>query len=70
VPTAIICGTADRITPIDHSRRLHAQIAGSTLLECQGAGHLVILERHDEVDEELDRLLAKVGEDVGEVGPR
>ena len=58
VPTAIICGTADKLTSIGHSRKLHARIAGSTLLECEGAGHMVILERHDQVNAELDQLLA------------
>jgi pimeloyl-ACP methyl ester carboxylesterase len=71
VPTAIICGTRDRMTPVTHSRRLQESIAGSTLLECEGAGHMVIMERHDEVDEELDRLLAAAGEAAGErVGRR
>jgi pimeloyl-ACP methyl ester carboxylesterase len=68
VPTTIVCGTADKITAIDHSRRLHAHIAGSTLLECEGAGHLVIMERHDDVNEELDRLLAAAGEKADQVG--
>jgi pimeloyl-ACP methyl ester carboxylesterase len=58
VPTAIICGTSDRLTSIGHSRKLHAHIAGSTLLECEGAGHMVIMERHDQVNAELDQLLA------------
>jgi len=58
VPTAIMCGTADRMTSIGHSRKLHAHIAGSTLLECEGAGHMVLLERHDQVNAELDQLLA------------
>jgi pimeloyl-ACP methyl ester carboxylesterase len=62
VPTTIICGTSDKLTPIDHARKLHSHIAGSSLLECEGAGHLVIMERHDEVDEALDRLLAAAGE--------
>jgi pimeloyl-ACP methyl ester carboxylesterase len=62
VPTSIICGTADKITSIGHSRKLHAYVAGSTLLECQGAGHLVIMERHDEVNAELDHLLAAAGD--------
>jgi pimeloyl-ACP methyl ester carboxylesterase len=62
VPTAIICGTADKLTPIDHSRRLHALIEGSTLLECPGAGHMVMLERHDQVNAELDQLLAASGD--------
>jgi pimeloyl-ACP methyl ester carboxylesterase len=58
VPTAIICGTADRLTSIGHSRKLHAHIAGSTLLECEGSGHMVIMERHDQVNAALDQLLA------------
>ena len=68
VPTAIICGTRDKLTSIDHSRRLHASIAGSTLLECDGAGHMVIMERHDEVNDELDRLLAAAGERADRAG--
>lgn len=62
VPTSIICGTEDKLTSIGHSRKLHAHISGSTLFECQGAGHMAIMERHDEVNEELDRLLAAAGE--------
>jgi pimeloyl-ACP methyl ester carboxylesterase len=61
VPTAIICGTDDKLTSIGHSRKLQSRIAGSTLLECHGAGHMVLLERHSEVNGELDRLLAATG---------
>lgn len=57
VPTSVICGTADRLTSIGHSRKLHARIEGSRLLECEGAGHLVIMERHDLVNAELDQLI-------------
>jgi pimeloyl-ACP methyl ester carboxylesterase len=56
-PTAVISGTADRITSIGHARKLHARIAGSSLLECEGAGHMVILERHEDVNSELDDLV-------------
>jgi pimeloyl-ACP methyl ester carboxylesterase len=62
VPTSIICGTADKLTSIGHSRKLHAYITGSSLLECDGAGHMVIMERHDDVNAELDHLLAAAGE--------
>ena len=62
VPTAIICGTRDKLTPIEHSRKLHSMIEGSTLLECDGAGHMVMLERHDQVNAELDQLLASAGD--------
>lgn len=58
VPTAVICGTEDKITSIGHARKLHAKIPGSSLLECQGAGHMVILERHADVNAELDDLIA------------
>lgn len=58
VPTAIICGTEDRITSVAHSRKLHSRIPGSSLLECEGAGHMVLLERHKEVTAELDDLLS------------
>ena len=58
VPTSIICGTEDKITSVGHSRKLHAGIPGSSLLECEGAGHMVILERHDQVNAELDDLIS------------
>ncbi|GAA4812252.1 alpha/beta fold hydrolase [Nocardioides caeni] len=57
VPTSIICGTADRLTSIGHSRKLHSRIEGSRLLECEGAGHMVTMERHDLVNAELDQLI-------------
>jgi pimeloyl-ACP methyl ester carboxylesterase len=57
VPTTVICGTADRLTGIGHSRKLHSRIDGSTLIEEEGAGHMVILERSAEVDAALDKLL-------------
>ncbi|MBJ7357344.1 alpha/beta hydrolase [Nocardioides sp.] len=65
VPTTVICGTDDKITSIGHSRKLHDRIAGSTLLECEGAGHLVILERHDQVNAALDQLISAAAERVG-----
>ena len=63
---AIICGTADKMTSIGHSRKLHAHIAGSKLLECEGAGHMVIMERHDQVNAELDQLIAAAAGDAGD----
>lgn len=57
VPTTVICGTEDKVTSIGHARKLHSKIPGSSLLECEGAGHMVILERHTEVNAELDDLL-------------
>ena len=64
VPTSIICGTDDKLTSIGHSRKLHSRIDGSTLLECEGAGHMVIMERHDQVNAALDQLIAAAAERV------
>ncbi|PUA81739.1 alpha/beta fold hydrolase [Nocardioides currus] len=58
VPTSVICGTNDKITSVGHARKLHAQIPGSSLLEVEGAGHMVILERHADVTAELDDLIS------------
>jgi pimeloyl-ACP methyl ester carboxylesterase len=58
IPTAVICGSNDKITSVGHSRKLHARIPGSSLLECDGAGHMVILERHEDVNAELDDLIS------------
>ncbi|KAA1428031.1 alpha/beta hydrolase [Nocardioides antri] len=57
VPTSVICGTNDKLTSIGHSRKLHSRIPGSRLLECEGAGHMVLFERHDLVNSELDQLI-------------
>ena len=64
VPVSIICGTDDKLTSIGHSRKLHHKIPDSRLLECDGAGHMVILERHEQVNAEIDQLLAAAGERV------
>jgi pimeloyl-ACP methyl ester carboxylesterase len=58
VPTSVICGTDDKITSVSHSRKLHSRIPGSSLLECEGAGHMVVLERHKQVTAELDDLIS------------
>ena len=57
IPTSVVCGTSDKLTSIGHSRKLHSRIPGSRLLECDGAGHMVIFERHDLVNAELDQLI-------------
>jgi len=59
IPTAIMCGTKDKITGVGHSRKLHSHIHGSDLLECDGAGHIVIMESHDEINAELDSLVSR-----------
>lgn len=56
VPCTVIGGTLDKLTGIGHSRKLHSRIPGSELFEVVGAGHMVMLESHVEVNAELDEL--------------
>jgi pimeloyl-ACP methyl ester carboxylesterase len=65
VPTTVICGTADKLTSIGHSRKLHERIPGSVLIECDNAGHMVLLERHGQVNAALDQLVSAATERVG-----
>lgn len=44
VPTMIVVGDGDRITPPDHAREIHEAIAGSTLHTIKACGHLAALE--------------------------
>ena len=46
VPTAVVVGTADRLTPPAHSRRLVEALPDGELVEFEGAGHQAPLERH------------------------
>lgn len=58
VPTFVISGTRDMLTSVDHSRTMASHIPGATLVECQEAGHMVILEQHERVNAALDELFA------------
>ncbi len=48
-PTLVICGSADRMTPVKYSQYLAAQIPNARLKIIVGAGHMVMLEAAQEV---------------------
>jgi pimeloyl-ACP methyl ester carboxylesterase len=50
LPTLILCGDEDHITPVRHSKRLQQEIPGSTLMLIQKAGHMLPLESPDLVN--------------------
>ena len=62
IPAVIVCGTDDVLTSIGHSRKMASRIRGVELVEVPGAGHMVILESHEQVGAALDRLLARVAD--------
>ena len=55
LPTWILVGEDDRLTPVKYARYLHETIEGSRLGVVPQAGHLVMMER----PEEFNRLLAE-----------
>ena len=57
IPTYIITGTKDVLTSVGHSRKMAKHMPGARLVECNGAGHMVILEQKDRVNAALDDLL-------------
>ena len=48
LPTLILSGSEDRLTPVKYGHFLRDRIPGSRLVEIQGAGHMMALERPGE----------------------
>ncbi|ONH23303.1 alpha/beta fold hydrolase [Pseudofrankia asymbiotica] len=57
VPTLLLVGDADVMTPIEHSRILAEALPEAELVVEEGAGHAVILERPDAVNARLRDLV-------------
>ena len=65
VPTLVVCGSADLVTPPAESRRLARTIPGARLEMLHGGGHMLMLERADD----LDRLIVDFARSVGHARP-
>ncbi len=61
LPTLVITGSADLIAPPFESRRIAQRIPGARLETFRGGGHMLMLERADE----LNTLLAEFALEVG-----
>lgn len=59
VPTLVLCGDADMLTPFTGSEALAAALQDSELERVRGAGHLVPLEFPETVSGAVDRLLRR-----------
>jgi pimeloyl-ACP methyl ester carboxylesterase len=60
LPTLVLCGREDQVTPLALSQEAAALIPGARLAVIEAAGHWAPLERPDEVSEELGRLLQAI----------
>jgi len=65
VPTLVVGGTADLITPVPESRLLADRIPGARLVEVPAGGHMLMFEAPDV----LDGLLVEFAQEVG-LAPR
>jgi pimeloyl-ACP methyl ester carboxylesterase len=61
VPTLIIAGDADQLTPVTTAERMQREIAGSELVVFPGHSHLVQVEKPREVHAVIDRFLTDHG---------
>ena len=60
VPTLIVVGREDVLTPVALHEKMHAAIPQSTLEIVEGAGHLANLERPDVVTPLIERFVASL----------
>jgi pimeloyl-ACP methyl ester carboxylesterase len=60
IPTVIVVGDQDVVTPIGHSRAIAEALPDAELVVVPGAGHAIMLERPDVVNAALRRLVVRV----------
>lgn len=56
IPTTIICGTEDQVTPVRHSHKLAGQMESAEFIAAEGSGHMVVLEHHELVTDAIARM--------------
>jgi pimeloyl-ACP methyl ester carboxylesterase len=57
IPTRVLVGDSDVLTPVSHARAIATGISGARLLIAPGAGHMLPLERDQLVSGELRELV-------------
>lgn len=62
IPTLIICGREDEVTPLKQSEYLKDNILGSTLKVIENAGHVSNLEQPNDFNEHLSEFLINLSE--------
>ncbi|HEX2771174.1 MAG TPA: alpha/beta hydrolase [Micromonosporaceae bacterium] len=74
VPAAALVGERDRLTPVRCAESIVDQLPATELTVCPGAGHMLMLERADEVSAAIvavsRRVVAAPAEPSGGVRPR
>ncbi len=58
LPTLIICGEEDELTPEKYSQFLHSRVKGSSLEILPGAGHMVMMESAGPFNEKIGAFVS------------
>jgi pimeloyl-ACP methyl ester carboxylesterase len=66
VPTVVVGGEDDVITPIEHTARIIDLLPKAEAIRVENCGHLGMIEKHDVFDDALDRLIERVRADLSE----
>ncbi len=57
LPTLIICGKEDALTPPKYAEFLQKKIKNSTLVLIEDSGHVPLLERPEEVNNAIEKFI-------------
>lgn len=57
MPTLVVGGTEDVLAPVSYSEQLHSNIKNSLLRIIENAGHMVMVEAHQEFNSVLEEFL-------------
>jgi pimeloyl-ACP methyl ester carboxylesterase len=60
-PTLVMCGDADLVTPLEHSREIADGVSGAQLVLLKRCGHMLTMERPVEVNAALRGWLKRCG---------
>lgn len=63
VPTVVVGGEDDVITPIEHTARIIDLLPKAEAIRVENCGHLGMIEKHEVFDDALDRLIDRVRAD-------
>lgn len=59
VPTVVVAGALDPLTPVAHARRIVDDVPAAELREVADAGHMVLLEAHEQVTAALVEMIER-----------
>lgn len=64
VPTVVMVGELDRLTPPVHARAMAESLPDARLVELEGTGHMSLLEAHGEVTAQIEALAGRAASEA------